>query len=129
MGLHLASLIYSIYLYLCFYGFLYTVFVICKYRQFYFFSNLNAFYFISFYFIFVVTVVHSLSHVRLFATPWTVACQASLSFTTSQSSLKLMSIVLVVPSHHFIFCHPLLLLPSFFPSIRVFSNGSVLLIR
>ena len=96
-------------------------YIICKYRQFYFFSNLNAFYFISFYFIFVVTV-HSLSHVRLFATPWTVACQASLSFTTSQSSLKLMSIVLVMPFHHFIFCHPLLILPSFFPSIRVFSN-------
>ena len=65
----------------------------------------------------------------LFATPWTVAHQASLSITNSQSLLKLMSIELVMPSNHFTLCHPLLLLPSIFPSIRVFSNESVLPIR
>ena len=63
------------------------------------------------------------------ATPWTAACQASLSITTSHSLLKLMSIKLVMPSNHLILCHPLLLLPSIFPSIRVFSNESVLLIK
>ena len=73
--------------------------------------------------------VQSLSHVQLFATPWTVTCQASLSITNSQSLLKLMSIKLVVPSNHLILCHPLLLLPSIFPSIRVFSSESVLHIR
>ena len=73
--------------------------------------------------------VQSLSHVQLFATPWTEACQASLSITNSQSLLKCMSIVLVMPSNHLIFYHPLLLLPSVFPSIRVFSNESVLCIR
>ena len=66
---------------------------------------------------------------RLFATPWTAARQASLSFTISQSSFKLMSIELVMPSNHLILCHPLLLPPSVFPSIRVFSNESVLRIR
>ena len=74
-------------------------------------------------------VVPSLSRVQLFATPWTVALQASLSSTISQSSLKLMSIVLVMPSNHLILCRLLLLLPSIFPSIRVFSNESVLCIR
>ena len=69
------------------------------------------------------------SPVRLFATPWTAACQASLSITHSQSLLKLMSIELVMPSNHLILCHPILLLPSIFPSIRVFSNESVLHIR
>ena len=73
--------------------------------------------------------VQSLSHVRLFATPWTAACQASLSITNSQSPPKLMSIELVMPSNHLILCPPLLLLPSIFPSIRVFSNESVLCIR
>ena len=73
--------------------------------------------------------VQSLSHVRLFATPWTAACQASLSITNSQSLLKLMSIELVMPSNHLILCCPLLFLPSIFPSIRVFSNESVLCIR
>ena len=73
--------------------------------------------------------VHLLSCVQLFATPWTAACQASLSITNSQSLLKLMSIESVMPSSHLIFCHPLLLLPSIFPSIRVFSNESVLCIR
>ena len=73
--------------------------------------------------------VQSLSHVQLFATPWTSACQASLSITNSRSSLKLMSIELVMPSSHLILCHPLLLLPPIPPSIRVFSNGSALHMR
>jgi len=70
--------------------------------------------------------VQLLSHVQLFATPWTAACQASLSFIISPSPLKLMSIELVMPSNHLILCHPLLLLPSIFPSIRVSSNESIL---
>ena len=70
-----------------------------------------------------------LSHVWPFATPWTAACQASLSITNSRSLLKLMSIESVMPFDHLILCHPLLLLPSNFPSIRVFSNESVLRIR
>ena len=73
--------------------------------------------------------VQSLSHIRLFVTPWTAACQASLSITNSQSLFKLTSIELVMPSNHLILCHLLLLLPSIFPSIRVFSNESVLCIR
>ena len=78
---------------------------------------------------FQFTSVQSLSLVRLFASPWTAACQASLSITSSQSLLKLMSIKSVMPSNHLILCHPLLLLPSIFPTIRVFSNESVLCIR
>ena len=70
-----------------------------------------------------------LSHVQLFMTPRTAACQASLSITNSRSLLKLMSIESVVSSNHLIFCHPLLLLPSVFPSLRLFSNESVLCIR
>ena len=70
--------------------------------------------------------VQSLSHVRFFATPWTTARQASLSITDSQSSLKVMSIESEMPSNHLIRCRPLLLLPSIFPSIRVFSNESAL---
>ena len=73
--------------------------------------------------------VQSLSHVQLFVTPWTAAHQASLSITNSWSLLKLMSIALVMPSNHLILCHPFLLLSSIFPSIRVFSNESVLCIR
>ena len=73
--------------------------------------------------------VQSLCHVQLFATPWTTARQASLSITKSQSLLKLMSIGSVMPSNHLIPSHPLLLPPSIFPSIRVFSSESVLLIR
>ena len=73
--------------------------------------------------------VQSLSCVRLFVTPWTALHQASLSFTISQSLLKLMSIELVMPSNHLILCHPLLLLPSIFLSIRVFSNELALHIR
>ena len=74
------------------------------------------------------SVSQSLSCVRLFITPWTAARQASLFITNSHSLLKLMSIMLVIPSNHF-FCRPLLLPPSVFPSIRVFSNESVLCIR
>ena len=73
--------------------------------------------------------VQSLSHVRLFATPWIAAHPASLSITNSQSSLKLMSIQSVMPSSHLILYHPLLLLPSIFPNIRVFSNESALRMR
>ena len=75
-------------------------------------------------------VVQSLSHVQLFVTPWTAAHQASLSFTfISQSLFKPMSTELVMPPNHLIFCHPLLLLPSVLPRIRVFSNESALCIR
>ena len=73
-------------------------------------------------------IVQSLSHVWLFVAPWTAARQASLSFTLSQSLLKLMSIESVMPSNHLILCRPLLL-PSIFPSIRVFSNESAFCIR
>ena len=73
--------------------------------------------------------VQLLSRVRLSATPWTAACQASTSITNSRSLLKLMSIESVRPSSHLILCHPLLLLPSIFPSISVFSDESVLHIR
>ena len=77
----------------------------------------------------VAAVVRSLSRVWPFATPWTAARQASLSFTISMSLLQLMSIESAMPSNHLILCRPLLLLPSIFPSIRVFSNESALLIR
>ena len=73
--------------------------------------------------------VQLLSHVWLFATPWTAAHQASLCITKSRSLLKLMSIESVMPSNHLILCHPLLLPPSIFPTIRVFSNESLLPIR
>ena len=73
--------------------------------------------------------VQSLSHVRLFETLWTAAHQASVSITNSKSLLKLMSIELVMPFNHLILCCPLLLLPSVFPSIRIFSNESLLCIR
>ena len=73
--------------------------------------------------------VESLSRVQLFSTPWTAACQASLSLTNSRSSLRLTSIESVMPSSHLILCRPLLFPPSIFPSIRVFSNESVLHIR
>ena len=74
-------------------------------------------------------IVHSLSHFQLLVTPWTAACQAPLSSSISRSLLKLMSIELRMPSNHLILCHPLLLLPSIFPSIRAFSNESVFHIR
>ena len=73
--------------------------------------------------------VQSFNCIQLFAAPWTAAHQASLSITNSQSLLKLMSISSVMPFNHLILCHPLLLLPSVFPSIRVFSNESALCIR
>ena len=76
-----------------------------------------------------VAVIQLLSCIWLFATPWTIACQASLSFTISLSLLKLMFIESVMPSNHLILCRPLLLLPSVFPSIRIFSNKSALHIR
>ena len=77
---------------------------------------------------FFVTVFQLLSSVQLFVTPWTAACQASLSFTISWNLLKLMSIKLVMPSNHLILCRPLLL-PSILPSIKVFSNELALCIR
>ena len=77
----------------------------------------------------IVGSAQSLSRIRLFATPWTAAHQASLSITNSRNPSKPMSIELVRPSNHLIFCHPLLLLPSIFPSIRVFSKESALHIR
>ena len=73
--------------------------------------------------------VQSLSCIQLFAAPWSAACQASVSITNSQSLLQLMSIESVMPSNHLILCHPILLLPSIFSSIRVFSNESAILIR
>ena len=106
---------------------------------------LNMYYFFKFYFIldcswftmcrfrctarwfsYIFSSVQSLSRVQLFVTPWTAARQASLSITSSWSLPKLMSIESMTPSNHLILCHPLLFLPSIFPSIRVFSNESVL---
>ena len=84
---------------------------------------------LSFDWRFYFSSVQLLSHVWLFATPWTAACQASLSFTNSRSLLKLMFIESVMPSNHLILCCPLLLLTSIFHSIRVFSNELVLRIR
>ena len=80
-------------------------------------------------FINLLSSVQSLSHVRLFVTLWTVACQASLPITSSRSPPKPMSIESVMPSNHLILCCPLLLLPSIFPSTKIFSNESALLIR
>ena len=77
----------------------------------------------------LLVVVWSISLIQLFVTPWTAALQTSLSFTISQSLLKLRSIELVMPSNHLLLCRLLLLLPSVFPSIRVFSIESALLIR
>ena len=74
------------------------------------------------------SLVQLLSCVRFFETSWTVACQASLSITNSWSLFRLMSIELLMPSNHLILCHPLLFLPSIFPSVRVFSSESVLCI-
>jgi len=81
-------------------------------------SGYSHFIFNHYYFAFVVQL---LSHIRLFAAPWTAARQASLSFTLSRNLLKLMSNESVMPSNHLILCYPLLLLPSIFPRIRVFS--------
>ena len=96
------------------------------------FKNTNLKRFMHSVFITVLLAISSvqmLSRVWLFATPWTAECQSSLSITNSQSLLKLMSTESVMPSNHFILCCPLLLLPSIFPSIRVFSNESALHIR
>ena len=87
----------------------------------------NSFFF-SFCFVCELSV-QSLNHVSLFVTPWTVARQPSLSISSSQSLLKLTSIKLVMPCNQLILCHPLLLPPSIFPSIRVFSSESVIHIR
>ena len=82
------------------------------------------------YVLYIIAVAVQLpSCVHLFATPWTSACQASLSLTICWSLPKFMSIALMMPSNHLILCHPFLLLPSIFPSIRVFSNESALPIR
>ena len=89
-----------------------------QFKKFYLMSNYKS-----------LSSVQLLSHVRFFLTPWTAATQASLSITNSQCLLKLMSIELVMPSKHLTLCCPLLLLPSIFPSIRVFSSESVLRIR
>ena len=84
---------------------------------------------INYSFFSLVHSVQSLRHIQIFETPWSAAHQASLPITNSQSLLKLMSIESVMPSNHLILCRPLLLPPSIFPSIRVFSNESVLCIR
>ena len=91
--------------------------------------NLEYPLFVTFYLIMHISSVQSLSRVRLFATPWIAAHQASLSITNSRSSLRLTCIESVMPSSHLIFCHPLLLLPPVPPSMRVFSSESTLLLR
>ena len=77
----------------------------------------------------ILSSVQLLSHICLLQTPWTAACQGSLSVTNSQSLLKFMFIKSVMPSNNLVHCHPILFLPSIFPSIRVFSNEAVLCIR
>ena len=100
------------------------VYALLKHRQ-----KWNIFIF-HFYIHYIVLVsVQSLSHVQLFATLWITAHQASLSITNSQSLVKLMSIKSMMPSNRLVLCHPLLIPPSIFPSIRVFTNESVLRIR
>ena len=96
--------------------------------------NLHNFHFLHidhtfFLLLIFVVVVQLLSWVQHFAIPWSAACQSSLAFTISWSLLKLTSTESVMPSNHLILCHPLLLLPSIFPSIRIFSNESTLRIR
>ena len=97
----------------------------------FFFSNIYLFFDVDLYWVLCIqfSSVHSLSHVRLFATPWIAAHQASLSVTNSLNVLKLMSIESVMPSNHLILCHLLLLLSSIIPNIRVFSNESPLCMR
>ena len=90
--------------------------------------DIKMYFYIMYIFIYIILFL-SLCVVSNFVTPWTAARQASLSFTISQSLLKLVSIELVMPSNHLILCHPLLLLPSVFPAIRVFSHESALCIR
>ena len=91
--------------------------------------RIPAFYPETFFLNIQFSSVQSLSHMQFFAAPWSAACQASLSITNSWSLLKLKSIESVMPSNHLILCHPLLLPPSIFPSIRVFSDESVLHIK
>ena len=114
------SVHYSIKMNLSFKNVLFTSISIPASFLFVFTCNITCYFFCS---------VQSLSPVRLFATPCTAARQTSLSITNSRSSLKLMSIESVMPSNHLVLCHLLLLLPSIFPSIKVFSNESVLHIR
>ena len=102
-----------------------TFSLLCPLQRFPKFPSLLTYWLLHFQF----SSVQSLSHVWLFVTPWTTAHQASLSIINSQSLPKLMSIELVMPSNHLILYCPLLLLPSVFPSIRVFSNESALYIR
>ena len=85
--------------------------------------------YIGYYFVFQFSSIQLLSDVRLFITPWTAACQASLSNTNSQRLLRLISIESVMPSNHLILCRPLLFLPSIFPRIRIFSSDLVFHIR
>ena len=94
-----------------------------------FFLSYFLYIFLSFFLSAILIIVQLLSHVQLYATPMTAAPQASLPSTVSWSFFKLMSIESVMPSNHLILCHPLLLLPSIFPSIRVLSNESALCIR
>ena len=89
----------------------------------------NTLWVLRFIFIFAVVVVQSLSCVRLFATPWTAACQAFLFLTIFQSLPKFMSIESVILFNHLILCYPLILCPSIFPNVRVFSNDSALCIK
>ena len=96
---------------------------------FFFFYDCKSLNRLLYFFFFFLSSVQLLSHAQLFATPWTAACQLSLSITNSQSLLKLMSIEVVMPSNHLNFCHSLLLLPLIFPSIRVFPSELVLCIR
>ena len=100
---------------------------LCKTNKTWILGSCLGIYYDNIYFLF--SSVQSLSRVWLFVTPWTAARQASLSVTSSWSLLKLMSAESVIPSNHLILCHPLLLLPSILPSIRVFSKESVLHIR
>ena len=94
-----------------------------------FYIQQNIYIYIYIYIFFFFFSIQSLSCVWLFVTPWTAACQPSLSITKSRSLLKLMSIESAMSSNHLLLCRPLLLLPSIFPSIRVFSNETVLCIK
>ena len=111
----------------CWLSFLY--FEHLKFPLFLWFSVFNCYLSHTFSSWLTISSDQSLSRLRLFATPWMAACQSSLSITNSRRLLKLMSLESVMPSDHLNFCHPLLLLPSIFPSIKVFSNESVFLIR
>ena len=111
----------------CWLSFLY--FEHLKFSLFLWFSMFNCYLSHTFSSWLTISSDQSLSRLRLFTTPWMAACQSSLSITNSQRLLKLISLESVMPSNHLNFCHPLLLLPSIFPSIRVFFNESFLQIR